>query len=544
MPIPEFCAGPLRSLVAFVDAIPSDAEPVFKRRGFKCVVMDTGSAEGQAQLSATDCVILTQGEGEPARYGVRAQLERLANLLDHDCRLYVRYSQGPGDKAIILRALNRLQLSPSGLAESDGGYFTGDWFEGAQQPAYAPFVHVLPHQASWDELADIISRNPAGRPPNQNLEILVYSADHIPITLQPDAELLVRRAFWNCSSVRLNAKANGLSGVGAYDAFATLATNVVGGDWPYRFFVKLGSRIKVSREYRKYRATALENVPYHLGPRLRMDRCVLGRAQGLIVSDYVSGAEALRDSAREGRGVPAISNLFNLTLVAWRRAAKPLDVPLASYLADVFPKSIPAHRAPLITAYGATHPPAELKRLFDSLSSQPVLVGVVHGDLHATNVLVRSNDAVIIDLERVQLSMPLLFDAASLEGGLFIDGFIGDRRSGPELLASLASLYSANAFSGDDHYCLPQDGSAWFADSVRQIRMQAKQMERAQRQYGMVLAAILLKKACNPEDFRQPPQVTGTNPPPLTREEVRALAYVLGERILLSLTAPQHTPTP
>ncbi|MHB1701031.1 MAG: hypothetical protein ACYCSN_13055 [Acidobacteriaceae bacterium] len=536
MPIPQFCAGPLRSLVGFVHAVPAEAVPAFERRGFKCVVIGTNSSTGQPDLNAMDCVVLSPDA--PNSVGVRAQIEPFGGLLDRDCRLYVRYAEGDRDKGLVLKALNHLQLPPSGLIETDGPIFTGKWFEGVQAPVYAPFVHVLPRTTGWDELADIIMRNPSGPSPNFDLRIEAHSEDHSEITLSPDAELLIRRAFWNCSSVRLYAKGNGLSGVGAFDAFATRAGNVVGGDWPYRFFVKLGSRIKVSREYHKYRETALEYVPYHLGPRLRMDHCVLGQTQGLIVSDYVSGAEVLRDCARQGRGVPAIGNLFNLTLVAWRRAAKSVKRSLATYFEDRFPSEIPGHRGPLIKAYGATRSLEELKQLFESASSQPILEGVVHGDLHATNVLVRLNDAVIIDLERIELSMPLLFDAASLEGGLFIDGFIDDRRNGAELLASLDSLYTASALTRGDHFCLPQEGSAWFTDSVRQIRMQATQMERAPKQYGLVLAAIMLKKACNPEDFRDPERDQDLNPAPLTREAVRALAYVLGERILVALTAP------
>jgi hypothetical protein len=535
MSIPQFCAGPLRSLVGFVDAVPAEAVPAFERRGFKCVVIDVSPSSGQADLSAMDCVILSPDA--PNSAGIRAQIEPFGGLLDRDCCLYVRYAEGDRDKGMVLKALDHLQLPPSGLIETDDRLFTGKWFEGVQAPVYAPFVHVLPRTTGWDELADIIMRNASGPSPNFDLKIEAYSEDHCQFSFLPDAQLLIRRAFWNCSSVRLNAKGNGLSGVAAFDAFATLAGNVIGGDWPYRFFVKLGSRLKVSREYHKYRETALENVPYHLGPRLRMERCVLGHTQGLIVSDYVSGAEVLRDCARQGRGVPAIGNLFNLTLVAWRRAAKPVQRSLATYFEDRFPSEIPDHRRPLIQAYGATRSLKELKQLFESATSQPILEGVVHGDLHATNVLVRLNDAVIIDLERVDLSMPLLYDAASLEGGLFIDGFINDRRDGSELLASLDSLYTASAFTRGDHFCLPHEGSAWFTDSVRQIRMQAMQMELAPKQYGLVLAAVLLKKACNPNDFRDLERDGVLNATPLTREAVRALAYVLAERILVALTA-------
>lgn len=47
------------------------------------------------------------------------------------------------------------------------------------------------------------------------------------------------------------------------------------------------------------------------------------------------------------------------------------------------------------------------------------------------------------------------------------------------------------------------------------------------------VAAILLKKSCNDEDFSK----EATNPRALPRQEVRALAYVLAESILVAITS-------
>lgn len=535
MAIPEFSTGPLRKRIGFVRVLPAEALNVLKKRGYECYLLEEAALVEPGLLETTDSVVLTQMPEES--YQVRQDLERYANLLNHDCRLYVRYAPDAAAKDIVLRTLIRLRLPPSGFAETDVKKFGGEWFEGANAPIFAPFVHILQASDDWNYLANLIASNPADHAPNATLLIDICNAKHQPFPLAEGDELLLKRAFWNCSSINLVGKANGLSGVDAFDAFAHLASNVVGCGWPYRYFVKLGDRVKVAREFDKYRTIALENVPYHLGPRLRMDKCVLGRSRGLIVSDYVAGAEALRDCARDGRGTPAIGNLFNQTLLAWRRAAKKEDRPLQQALGDELPKTIPEHRELLIRAYGATKMLEELKALFQQARpSQPFLTGVVHGDLHATNVLVRMSDAVIIDLERIQSGKPLLIDAASLEGGLFVDGFIKDRRPAEDVLLSLKPLYTAKAFDQDDHYCFPGDRSAWFVDSVRQIRMQARQMELKPRQYGWTLAAVLLKKACNPEDFLEYGESRAPDTTPLTREAVRALAYVLAERILVDLS--------
>lgn len=535
MSIPEFSTGPLRKQIGFVRVIPGEARDVLKKRGYECYLLEEAALKDFGQLGTTDSVVLTQTPKDP--YQVRQDLERFANLLNYDCRLYVRYARDAADlKNIILRAMNRLKLPPSGLVGTDAKLFGGDWIEGADAPIYGPFVHILQVSDDWYPLANLIASNSASQWPNANLDIKICNAEYQPIELPEEDDLLLRRGFWDCSSVYLVEKTNGLSGVDAFEAFAHLGGNVVGSDWPYRYFVKLGDRIKVAKEFYKYRTTALDNVPYHLGPRLRLDRCVLGRSKGLIVSDYVAGAETLRDCARDGRGIPAISNLFNQTLIAWRRAAKEEDRPLQQTLGHLLPKEMPENRETRARAYGATKTLEELKALFHARPSRPVLTGVVHGDLHATNVLVRMNDAVIIDLERISTGMPLLFDAASLEGGLFVDGFIKDRRSAEEVLNSIQPLYNAKAFDGDDHHCHPSDGSVWFVDSVRQIRMQARQMERRPRQYAWTLAAVLLKKSCTSINLRADGDTEALDATPLTREAVRAMAYVLAERILVELS--------
>lgn len=544
MAISEFSAGPLRKCIGFARALPKEkVRRVFEKRGYECYLLTEAVLKKSGQLETTDSVVLTLTQEDPDQ--ILQELKQYADLLNYDCRLYVRRLADTRSQLLLLRALNKLKLPPSGIAKSDAKHFDTDWFEDPEVPILAPFVHILAANDDWDSLANLIASNPAGRPPNVNLTIDARDDREQRVPLPEERELLLKRAFWDCSSVTLMQKPNGMSGVDAFDVFAYLAGNVVGGRWPYRYFVKLGARLKVAREFYKYRTTALENVPYHLGPRLRMDRCVLGRSQGIIVSDYVAGAEPLRDCARDGRGIPAIGNLFNQTLIAWRRAATEENRPLQQVLAGLLPKKVPEHRESLIHAYGATKTLEELKALIEHASpSHPVLTGMIHGDLHATNVLVRMNDAVIIDLERVQTSMPLLFDVASLEGGLFVDGFIEDRRSAKEVLGSLKPLYTATAFDRDDHHCPPEDGSAWFVDSVRQIRMQARQLEREPRQYGWTLAAVLLKKACNCEDFREVDEGQAADATPLTREAVRALAYVLAERILVALSGEGDSPAP
>jgi hypothetical protein len=541
MAIPLFSNGPKRRRVGFVGAMPDGAAEALKRRGYDPYVLTESQLSEPGCFETTGSIVLTQDTTNPKR--IRAELETFSGALNHDSRLYVRYIAEGDKKDMLLRALSRQHLPSSGFVESERKLFFGNMDH--DSPIYAPFVHILEVNEDWELLANTIAYNTSGHAPSSTLKIDVEDASNNPIELKPEHELLIRRAFWNCRRVRLSGKVNGLSGVSAYEGYAYLASNELGGQWPYRFFIKIGERPKVAREFHKYGTTLLENVPFHLGPRLRQERCVLGLSCGLIVSDFVSGAEPISDSAREGRGIAAISNLFNVTLLAWRRAAKDETLPLSESLKPLLQdgngkyRVVPLHREGRLAEFNAPTRIADLIHIVESMpDSVPVLTGMVHGDLHATNVLVRMNDAVIIDLERVHTSMPLLIDAASLEAGLFVDGFIKDPRSAKDILESVSSLYEIQAFEKDDHHCDPSDGSAWFMECVRQIRMQAKQMERADLQYAWMLGVVFIKKALNEDDFSHGHSVTFGEPPTChqaAREAARTLAYVIGAKIILGL---------
>ena len=95
----------------------------------------------------------------------------------------------------------------------------------------------------------------------------------------------------------------------------------------------------------------LNIFPFHLGPGLRLDRCELGAKKGIIVSDYVSGAEKLLDCARDGRAEHVIASLFNTTLRTWHEASTKENYPLKDYLKKRMPDKIPEHRQSLIEGF-------------------------------------------------------------------------------------------------------------------------------------------------------------------------------------------------
>lgn len=496
-------------------------------------------------LATTAAVLFRQSAKRPRR--IAEQLQRFGPaLLSHGCLVFIQplpAEEGAGNQHLrrfFVEAINALQLPPSGLTD-DEFRSLGPWFKATTRPM-TPLVHVLGRPNDWQSLLMHLQLHLPGPGATPGPTIRHKDVNGSEEPLEAERSLLVQRAFWDSAEVRLEQLRNGLSGVDAYRAYVQQSNSVAGG-YPLRYFVKIGPREKVAAEYLAYRDIALEHLPYHLGPRLRLDRCELGCVNGILVSDYVNGAEPLRDCARDGRAAGVIANLFNVTYRGWHNGAQPDFVPLQKHLQARLMPGIPEFRKPLIAACGATQTLEQLGQLLVAGDSKPVSVGVIHGDLHATNVMVRGGDAILIDFEKVQSQGPVLRDLACLESGLLVDGFVGDRRDMALILASVRCLYTTDLLRADGRitHCQPDDASAWFFDCVMQIRMHARPFELAANQYALLLASELIRKACNTHNFdkeRDP----GSKPDPrrIRMEQTRAMAYLLAEWILTGLTTAGH----
>jgi hypothetical protein len=518
MAINEFGQQPKRTKIAYVGPLADGVAEVFNAsRGFELFELNSTNVAAPGLLQQVDSALFFQDESKPSRIG--RELRTYAGvLLAHDCRIYIRHLpivEGEGGdyrKRLVLNAIEEQRLPAHGLMTRE-------------HPTYGPVVYIVPSPCNWQDIANFVKNNPAGVGANSTTQIVNGEQ------LSYEEKLLIQRAFHNCSKIDLIPLGNGMSGVPAYRVYAELQGNVIPSSWPYVYFVKLGNRQAIEKEYYNYRETAVGHVPFHLGPRLKLDRCALGYQRGILVSDFVTGAETLKDCARDGRAATAVGNLFSTTIASWRSGARQEERNLADYLVPYLPTEVPPHRRDLMVHLGAALDLDALKTQLQSIHSQPVLTGVIHGDLHATNVLVRGSDAIIIDFEKIELNMPVLLDAATVEAGLFVDGFIGDRRSGTAVLESVKDLYSVAAINGELLACHPKDDSSWFFDCVRQIRMHARAMERNPNQYALTLACVLAKKACKNEVLASENQ----EPSRLSREEVRALAMVLAELIFGAL---------
>jgi hypothetical protein len=495
------------------DAPLPDDMMAFQELGFlvsSCTVEDLKSTAYLAGLSA---VVFTQNAEKPLQL-VRNFEENVKRLLDYDCLVVVRNAQF--GRPIVINIIDRLKLPSMGLTDDEqkGG---GERMSSSGGDDRPPHVRVFDTGVKWRDIAQEIARYPSGKAPNFDLEIRAVDAKGEKTDFSEGPALLVRRAFADCAELDLVPMPGGLSGGQVYRAYAKLAAGHL------HYFVKIGERNEIFDEYRNYEVDVHAYIPFHLGPNLERDRCCLGSDAGIIVGDFVDESESLRDCASDGRGASAIACLFTRTLQGWYREAKADDSSLAAgQLLDRFPNSIPDRRFHRASELGATKKLEELRELFARCKSTPVLSGLIHGDLHATNVLVRGNDAIVIDFAKHCVG-PLVYDAASLEASLLVEGFDNDKREVPAWLDSIRPLYGDLRLRTAPQRVHPRDPSSWFYACVRQVRLYAREMECHDGQYAAALAVALLKKSC--KDVK-------------LNEDRRAAAYVLAETVLLNTFTP------
>jgi hypothetical protein len=547
--IREFSAeGVPRAKIAFVGHMPEDHDlRCFRERNYYCEELTPEALFKSGVAAQLDAVIWTQ-DSTKLNSLPRRLSEITPGLLDLDVRLYVRVAttETPSEtpRRLIVNALLEGKLPVANLRP-------GEWQDIPEKQRerengfLLPCVYVFDTASTWGEVASLVCDRPAGSLPKSKLRFDERELrERFKVSGHEERIHLLRRSFWDCADLRLTSLDGGMSGAPVFKAYASLEAGLVQpgptGAHPHLYFVKIGPRKKIIDEYDKYCGQIFEYIPFHLGPRLRRDRCNLGSTQGILVGDFVDGSEPLVASARGGRCGHAISNLFEKTLGGWRRQGR---VDRKRFLSEYFDKKWlaedsgdliepPNARADLVRALGGDTSIPPLRKIFETFGKTSAFVAPAHGDMHATNVLVRHGDAILIDFEKLEANFPLPYDPASLEAGLLVEGFVDDiknkRLTPPELLKQIEPLYEQRSLKRCQvTLCRPGDTVEWYYNAVNQIRTLSWSTENEPGQYGLTLALCLLRKGCN----------TNEN---LSAEEpntLRAIAFFFGQKILRELNS-------
>jgi hypothetical protein len=506
---------PLRPKVAWLDAlVPQAAAEALARRGFVAESCRAGKLGDDRYLQTVRAVVLTQAPDAPAAVR-KAILTHAPRALDFGCNVVVRPAQG----------------RYPGLVEVMGKTALGKVITTSAQEQPPPSIRIDDEKTSWERTAEFIDRRATGRPPDRQLRPQIEpKSDGTHISLTIAGEVLLQRAFADCERVYLRPLEGGRSGAIVLLAYPTLKQPYYPSRWPTPCCVKIATREESFAEYKAHRERVDPYIPFHLGPHLIPERCFLGASEGIVVTDFVEESESLVDCARAGRAAAAIAGLFNRTLHGWHRDAKEKRSPLVKYLPTQ--NAMPGERWKLARRLSAKRSQETLQQLVDGCRPKRVLVGPIHGDLNAGNILVRGGDAIVIDFSKHREEGAVIYDAAALEASLLVAGFAKDHRDTESWLQSVSAAYERTALVSTPPYIDPDSRSYWFFECIRQIRRYARQVERGPEQYPAALGAALLKLACKDLQFGE-------------REEgSRAAAYVLADRMLTEMLGERNGASP
>jgi hypothetical protein len=374
------------------------------------------------------------------------------------------------------------------------------------------------------EIAENIARHDAGRHANIALEIKTPKD----VDLSVDSIFFIRRAFNDCVSVVLSSMPGGRSA----DAFSVQATLIDSdaGPRPMPFFIKLDAPEKISTEATNYRLYASHHIPWYLRPNLDPSRCLYGVKCGILVGSFVEHSQSLWDIVINGGGVRYLHLLYEDTLLGWRSQAyknPPRSVRMANALANVFKwENMPKKNVDQAKEHGLVCEPKEIWEKLISLPELQLRIAPIHGDMHAENVRVRNNDAIIIDLANVRLG-PLSADIASMEVWLAfqvpkVQDDIPDRARWTVLLSELFSPKNIPKPPSLESVDCDLD---WLRSCVRQTRMIAASVCDNDTEYATALAIYLLRHSSFSDD----------NEEDLYR---RGYAYFIGSKLVDWLSEP------
>jgi len=186
--------------------------------------------------------------------------------------------------------------------------------------------------------------------------------------------------------------------------------------------------------------------------------------------------------------------------MGWRSQAyrrKPMKCRLANSLNDVFKwEMVLGQTVQQAKQHGSVRTPKELWEQLLNLPEQDFYHAPMHGDMHAENVRVRNNDAIIIDLANAR-DGPLCADVASLEVWLAFQVPSTDKHIPNRAVWEMVvkDLFSPVEVTRPPRLASADVGLDWLRGCIRQTRMIAGAICECETEYPTAIALHLLRRA-------------------------------------------------
>lgn len=328
------------------------------------------------------------------------------------------------------------------------------------------------------------------------------------IDLSPEDLTLFRRAFWDCDIARVKEMKEGRSSARVFRVHARRRSKQPPG-YLLPFLVKIDTREEIEREQNNYINFVEGHVPFTQRPNFNASRSIATPTRSIMVSDFVDEAHSLVEVCRRPESRDVIYSLFDDALRSWRRDAFSGDVdppalPITAYLGSVVK---PAEILPQVLTRAGTlglkSTPHDLLDRLKAVSFFPYRIGTIHGDLHPGNVMVRRQEAILIDFALVWDKRPIIADLACLEvAACFTVASDAVARSDKQLNRAEYQIWKDELRKLFDCTCLnhvpplqepgPRD---WLWTLCRQTRSMADQTGASKAAYASALVTYLLRRA-------------------------------------------------
>ncbi len=329
-----------------------------------------------------------------------------------------------------------------------------------------------------EKLAQRCLRLRPGPAPDQNLEIDYSGA------LEPDVEVLLRRAFSGFQSIALEELQGGRSvtdGIWRVDAKSTDA------ELRSPFVVKCGPRKSIDLQVRTYRDVVADRVPFRGCAPLCIDRSVAGYSKRLSVSRFVERAHRLDELLIKpdcANPEKIIGHIFDGPLHRWRaspqkKSLELLDQFLPNYMRHKYQPSLTALYRKLPS--GAVRPPGELFDAMKAIPRREVPVCRAHDDLNFRNVFVAEGggEVILIDFTRAVVK-PLSQDIARMDVGLAFDEELNQEQPIEDEI--LEAYYAKDLFSISLPHTVQGRGAQARLAAIEALRRRML-MEASEQQY-------------------------------------------------------------
>jgi hypothetical protein len=338
--------------------------------------------------------------------------------------------------------------------------------------------------------------------PRPNFSLQINEVKNRPPLAQEDTALL-RRAFNDCSAIDLVELSGGLSDARVFAAYMTIIGSDAG-KWPQPAFVKLDRLDKVKREADNYKNYADRYIPFGLRPNIQQH--IWGHSRGLLRGNFVDKSESLSELIERNMASHAITHLFNDTLSGWHDQAYGQD-PVQGSIAEamelagiVKPAKIKPSYVDFAKAEGEQMTPDEMWDKLKGLK-QTYRKAPCHGDLHAENVRVQDNRAILIDMASVAIA-PITSDIAALETWVAFQppkGCNQDDWADHDWAELIDGLYAKSGFVRAPEPPDPTSKFCGLTNVVRQLRALGLAAQTEEGEYQTAVAVHLLRR-CQWED--------------------------------------------